>query len=261
MKKIVFISFGMAAALFLWGQVDRPELNSVDFSAVDFRNYEGPHQKIDSIAEIRGIGFSLARRDEGGEGRYFSKYRLLHLVDSQNTGLLDADVLILEAGAGVDHIDNLRRILAAYLEDAYEYSPEEAEVFSRFITYYNAVYRGRKDVISEKYTPLVNQFLTPERIGLSTRYEEWPGKSQILIPLTGRKGDALETDTLTDSEVVESLRERDDRGVDERKEITELKEKEIQEEERAIEEDRRALENREEALKVAREEVVQQKRK
>ena len=259
MKKIIFITLGIVLTLSLWGQVDKPELDSVDFSDVEFRSYEGPHQKIDTITEIRGIGLALARWDDSGEGRYFNKYRILHLVDSEDPGVLDADILILDATAGVDHIDNLRRIISAYLEGAYKYSQEDADLLSRFVTYYNAVYRGRGDILSERYTSLVNRFLNPEKIGLATSYEEWPGKSEIVIPLTSRGGiGALETDALTDPDVVESLREGEDRGIDERKAITDLKEREIQEEEKAIEEDRQALEEREIAVQEEKELIQQQ---
>lgn len=256
MRKIFFLALFTVLAFTLWGQVDRTELESVDYSGVEFRNYEGPHLKIDTIAEIRGIGVILARWDEAGRGRYFNKYQLLHLVDPEEVGRLDADILILDPAAGVDHIDNLRRILSAYLETAYDYPRDNADLLARFITYYNAVYRQRGEYFAENYTTLVNNSLNQEKVGLSTRYEEWPGKTEIVIPLTGREGGpALETDTLTDKDVVESLREREDRGIEERKEITELKEEEIQTEERAIEEEHRALEEREEALEEAKEEI------
>jgi len=253
MKKFFCLIFAFISLYGLAGQVDRQELESFDYGGVEFRNYEGPHQKIDTIDQIRGIGLALTSRAEGGRSRYFDKYEILHLVDPDAAGLLNADVFILSDTAGVDHVDNIRRILSAYLEGAYGYSRTDSELLARFVTYYNAVYRQNLDYFSRKYTPLVLGVLTADKVGLSTRYEEWPGKTQIVIPLTGREGaPALDTDILTERDVIESLRQEDDRSLDERKEMTELKEREIQEEEKAIVEERRALEQRE--TEIAREE-------
>jgi hypothetical protein len=253
MKKFFCLLFALTTLFSLAAQVDRQELESFDYGGVEFRNYEGPHQKIDTIDQIRGIGLVLTSRGDGIRSRYFDKYEILHLVDPEAVGLLNADVFILSETAGVDHIDNIRRILSAYLEEAYGYSRTDSDLLARFVTYYNAVYRQNLTYFTGKYTSMVLEVLTADKVGLSTRYEEWPGRTQIVIPLTGREGaPALDTDALTEKDVIESLRQEDDRSLDERKEMTELKEKEIQTEEKAIEEERQALEQRE--TEVAREE-------
>ncbi len=262
MRKIFCLIIAFTALFGLFGQVDRQELESFDYGGVEFRNYEGPHQKVDTIDQIRGIGFALTNREEGGRSRYFDKYQILHLVDPDAEGLLNADVFILSASAGVDHIDNIRRILSSYLEGAYGYSRTDSELLARFVTYYNAVYRQNFDYFSGKYTPLVLGVLTAGKVGLSTRYEEWPGNTQIVIPLTGREGaPALETDTLTERDVIESLRQEEDRSLDERKEMTELKEREIQAEEKAIEEDRQAVDQREKELAAEERTIAEEERR
>ncbi|MDR1894645.1 MAG: hypothetical protein LBQ61_08200 [Spirochaetales bacterium] len=237
---LVISAFPLAA------QVDRPELESA--GEVQFQNYQGPHSRIDTVEEIIGIGTILSRRDASGEGRYFDKYRVVHVYDSQETRLFSADIFILEPNAGVDHIDNLRRILSGYLTGAYGYSAQDAAVLARFITYYNAIYRGNLNFFEGRYTPGVLSRLDAGRVGLSTQWSEWAGKTQMIIPLSRRPGQEesrLDTDALTSPEVVESLRQEPDRGLDDRKAITEIKEEEIQQEEQALAQERRETEARE----------------
>lgn len=239
----------------LFGQVDREELDSIDYAGVEFQNYEGPHDRIDSLEAIRQVGVGLSGAT-GGEGRYFNKYRILHLVDPDGGDLLNADILYLLPNAEVDHIDNLRWIIAGYLEATYGYTREESLLLARFATFYNAVFRGRLDYFLDGYTPLIRGELSEAKVGLSTLYSEWPGNSEIVIPLTGGSGGVVpSSDALTDEEVVESLRELPGLGLDDRKEISEFKEQEIRREERIIDRERAELEERSQELESAREEL------
>lgn len=263
MKKILIVLFTAVLAFSLSAQVDREELESINYSGVEFRNYVGPHSKIDTLAEIFGIGTTLAARDSQGVGRYFDKYRIIHVFDPQETQRLNADIFILEPNAGVDHIDNVRRIIAGYLMEAYGYSSNDALVLARFVSYYNAVFRGNIAYFREQYIPGVAAHLDPAKVGIATRYEEWPGNTQMVIPLShrpGQAGPALSTDTLTHPEVIESLREQEDRGLDERKDMTDIKESEIQQEEQAIQETRRDIQEREEELAQERQDVAQREK-
>ncbi|WP_321991453.1 P83/100 family protein [Marispirochaeta aestuarii] len=215
------------------------ELKSIDIGTVEFVNYEGPHERIDTLAQILGIGRSLAAGlAEGGEGFLFDgKYRVRRIFDA-GAVLLSADIFILESEARVDHVRNLRRILAAYLSQAFDYSFADAEILAEFATYYNAVYRGDMEYIGQKYQDRVVSNLDPDKAGLATVYSQWPGKTQMLLPLrvlplSGGIG-AVDTDTLTEDEVIAKLQEDEDKGIPERKEMTELKEKEIETDEERI---------------------------
>ncbi|ORC30681.1 hypothetical protein B4O97_18005 [Marispirochaeta aestuarii] len=215
------------------------ELKSIDIGTVEFVNYEGPHERIDTLAQILGIGRSLAAGlAEGGEGFLFDgKYRVRRIFDA-GAVLLSADIFILEPDARVDHVRNLRRILAAYLSQAFDYSFADAEILAEFATYYNAVYRGDMEYIGQKYQDRVVSNLDPDKAGLATVYSQWPGKTQMLLPLrvlplSGGIG-AVDMDTLTEDEVIAKLQEDEDKGIPERKEMTELKEKEIEADEERI---------------------------
>ena len=92
--------------------------------------------------------------------------------------------------------------------------------------------------------------LTRRNAGLSTRYAEWPGATRMLIPLAApaRKGSlaALGADELTSEGVIGQLRSQPDRGLEPRKEMVELKERQVAEEKAGLEERRGELETRRE---------------
>lgn len=212
-------------------EVDRNELQSAGAGSVEFVNYVGPHAVVSTAEEISGIGTSLGTgliaAGSTGDG---AKYRIIHAVDASVKTGLDADILILGANAGVDHIDNIRRILTGYLEEAYGYSQKDAATLAIYVTVYNAVNRGKLDSIQAKYKPVVTGYLSADKFGLSLRFDEWAGKSQIVVPLSDARLSgtisAIDTSSLTSTEVVGSLKEDPNAAVDTRKDMVDLKERE-----------------------------------
>ncbi len=215
-------------------EVDRTELEKSRSARVVFINYEGPHARVESAEDIREIGRALGRAVRAGAARAGSPHRYfaIHSASAAAADRLDADVLGLGVDAGVDHIVNLRRILQGYLEGAYEYSERDAALLAEFITVYNAVYRGDWNYFGSRYKEAARASLTSDKVGLSVRFDEWPGRSLIVIPLgEGKPGSlsAVETSSLTEKKVVEELRKDEGRGVEPRKEMVDLKEREAAE--------------------------------
>ena len=227
------------------------ELKGDRIREVEFINYQGPYIVVKSLDDIIGIGRTMGQaegvRRESGED-----FTIIHAVGAEGEEGLNADILVLGPEGYVDHIINLRRIIAAYLEEAYGYSGEDAMTLATFITYYNAVFRQDTEYISSRYTPTVMNYLEPEKIGIALSYDQWPGNTMLLIPLTARAEEgglgSIESDEISGDEVIEDLRDEEDKGLDERKDLVDLKEKEIAEEEKQIEEERKAIEEEEERL-------------
>ena len=203
--------------------VEEQELTSVRLGSVEFLNYEGPHDKIETREQIEGIGRFLGGEFEG-QSVYAGKYRIIRAVND-STPLLNADIFVVESGATVDHIDNIRRIIAGYLAGSYGYDRKDAALLAEFCSYYNAVYRGDMAYFTGKYQPGVISHLSAANAGISTSYKDWPGKTRMLIPLkaTGK----VNADVISDENVVQKLREEEDKGIPERKDLVEYKEKEI----------------------------------
>ncbi len=142
-KSLVFV---LCFMVHLFGagalDVDVDELKSVDREIV-FINYEGKYTRIDTAEEIKAIGWILASTLEqsGRIGKFLLKYSIIRAVDPGEDEKYDADIISIDQEARVDHIDNVRRIIAGYLEGAYGYSPEDARMLAVFTTIYNAVFR------------------------------------------------------------------------------------------------------------------------
>ena len=245
--------------------VDETELSAAQGTSVEFINYEGPHSKIETREQIMGIGSYLASIIAGGSSRagVEGKYSLIHAVDPAELERSDADIFVLLPDAVVDHIRNIRLMITGYLMGLYSYDDEDAAVLAEFLTIYNAVFRRKMDYITGTYKRVVLDNLTNEAAGISTVYTDWPGQTMMLVPLTERAAEgglgSLDSDALTEEEVIEELRSQDDLGLESRKEITELKEREVEEEQQRIDEERDEL--REEAEEVAdRQEEIETER-
>ncbi len=251
---LLFLSASLIAL-----EVNRLELESAgDESSVIFVNYEGPHEIISSADEIVNIGIGISSPiNEDTETMQVVgdplRYSVIHAVDTESTTGLDADILILGEEALVDHIDNIRRIISGYLQSAYNYSPEVSNTIAVFATVYNAVYRGELDVFIEKYKQVVLDNISADKVGLSLNYEDWPGNTQIVIPLSSLEGGfgTVDTSIISDSEVVESMQEDPDMAIEERKQLVEIKEAE------ALVAEENAREAQREAT-VAKQEVVEE---
>ncbi len=238
-------------------EVDKTELESTRNSNIIFINYEGPHARIETREDIRGIGYALGRAIKAGALRAGStnRYFAIHSVENSNDQTaktkLDADIFGLGIDVGVDHIKNLRLILQGYLEGAYDYSASDAALLAQFITIYNAVYRGNWDYFTNRYATKVTAELTKDKAGLSIRFDEWPGKALIVIPLaTGQAGSlsAIDTSRITEKPVIEQLKKDENLGLDARKDMVDLKEREAQEAKQTAQVQKEAIAQEEERL-------------
>jgi hypothetical protein len=247
----------------VWAQnVAEDEITGVEPGSVEFLNYEGPHQVVQSAEEIRGIGSALGLPDAaaGAESSYFGKYRVIRIIGEGEPGKFHADLFIITEDATVDHIDNVRRVIAGYLEATYEYEAEKAATIAEFLTYYNAVYRGDMEYLREKYKSAVIERLDPEKVGLATVYRDWPGKTQMLIPLRDTaEGPEPSADEAGGEEVVERVREEEeDRGVEQRRDMVEVREEQLAEDEEELEERKEELAEEEAAIEEEEEEIARE---
>lgn len=235
MRRLLVFSFFLIMVVFSGFaiEVDKPEIDSVKNKTIEFINYTGPHDAVDSADTIRGIGSNLAGAVKSGRAGDINRYSVIHCVDPAVKEGLDADIFIIGKNAGVDHINNVRLIIAGYLRAAYGYSDKDAATLAHFVTIYNAVYRKNMDFFNQKYKQVVTKNLTKEKAGLALRYDEWPGQTQIVIPLTDQKYagtiSSVDTTSISDKKVVEKMREDKGKDLEKRKEMVDLKERESEE--------------------------------
>lgn len=244
-------------------EVAEKELETVTQDAVVFENYTGPHTVINTAAEIAQIGSSMAEQisrniQSPSRAGSLERYQIIHAIDSNEKGKLDADILVIGSSSSIDHIRNIRRIISAYLSKTYGYSTSDADTVATFVTVYNAVYRGNLNYFSSKYKKVVMDNLSADKAGIALSYRDWPGKTQIIIPLNDINGglSSVDTSVISDKQVVKSMQEEDDKGVDTRKQMVDIKEREADTaQEKAAEAQKKATEEtaklREEQAKTA----------
>lgn len=238
MKKItlLFASFIIFTVSIFSLEVSKTELQNISNVTIEFINYTGPHKVIDSVSAIKGIGSDLAKNVVGKATEFVKdgntdKYYVIHAVDQNQKDKLDADIILIGKNATVDHITNLRRIISAYLTTAYNYSTEDADTLAVFITVYNAVYRGDIESFKNKYKDIVTSNLSDKNCGLSVNYKDWAGASEIVIPLFDVNNvgiSTVDTSVISDSKVVSSMKEDDDKNVESRKNMVDIKEREAE---------------------------------
>jgi hypothetical protein len=261
----MLLGAGILWVLPLGAQVNRTELEQHQ-AAVSFINYEGPHARIESRDQIRNIGYVLGdavRRGNNSPGAR-SRYFAIHVTEREEEGRLSADVFGLGYDTGVDHIRNLRLILQGYLEGAYLYSAGDAALLAEYVTIYNAVYRGDWDYVDSRYGEAVTSRLSREQAGLSIRFDEWPGQTLLIIPLgSGAAGSlsALDTSVVSDSRVVEELRRDGDRGVEQRQDMVDLKEREAEEAEQRAREQFREADEEQRRIDEERRQIEEERRR
>lgn len=262
-QSVVFLALGIIFSFppVLHAQVNQSELNKGQGGQIEFQSYTGqtPSAQVNTRDQIRNIGYPLGTAIRGGAPRSGAnnRYYVIHAQSNTPEGdKIDADIIGLGPGAGVDHIRNLRLIIQGYLEGAYNYSTADAALLAEYITIYNAVFRGNRNYFNGVYKTVVMQYLTPAaNIGLSTRYTEWPGRTLIVIPLgnsTAGSLSAIDTSSLSDPSVIDEMRRTDeDEGTGRRTAMADLKDREADEAEEAARRRRQAI--AEEEAKIAAE--------
>ncbi|MES0491519.1 MAG: P83/100 family protein, partial [Leptospirales bacterium] len=248
MNKVKLITVFLIPISLMSISVNQKEIKTVE--PVEFEDYEGPQNK-DTPEEVAGIGKNLKLGLKAGPNTekytWNNKYTIVRAVDPKSEKL-NADIFIIEKYAKVDTIKNVRRILAGYLQEAYGYSYQDAFTLAKFITYYNAVYRSNMDYFEKKYSKKVLSYLTAENAGIAINYKEWPGNTRMVIPLT-KNDSELNTTDITDDEVITNLKKgKEDRGVEDRKEIVKIKKEDLEKKKEKLEEKKEETNKKEEKI-------------
>jgi hypothetical protein len=241
--------------------VDREELFENTEESVEFVDFEGEPSKVETEQEIRGIGAALAAAlsTADPEAAYFDRYSVIHAVDSFDPNGLDADIFFINEQAEVATIGALRLILSSYLSAEYELSESDANLLAELVSIYNAIRRGNLTFFEERYKQIVLDNLTAENVGLALVYSEWPGATEMVIPLSEPGGVAgINPFELGDPGVIEELRLNPEMGIEERKALVALMEEAIEREEEAIAEEREQIEEEREQIAAEREAAEQE---
>ncbi|HPJ14641.1 MAG TPA: P83/100 family protein [Spirochaetota bacterium] len=239
MKKIVVLFVSVFCFNLFGLNVDVNELKKG--KKIDFINYTGAGRN-DPTSAVRGIGSSLAdKMNSADEARFMMKYSVKRVVSDKEPEKLSAEIFSIHKDAQVDHVNNIRKILSAYFEKRFGYNKDEAYALAVFSTYYNAVYRGNVDYLKTVYKTEVMKNINTTNAGLAVRYDEWPGKTKILIPLSEGASGTIDPDEISGKDVIKEVR-KDDGNIEPRKTVVDIKEKQIEKEKQEIEKEKKRIE-------------------
>ncbi len=265
-----FRSFIVIALIFITSSVYAIEVNVKEIQSakkVNFVNYSGPVKPNDGINNIYAIGRGLAsgitKVRDNQKINFTMKYSMIHAVSQDEKEKLSADIFIINPEARVDHIKNIRRILAGYLQDKYKYSENEALTLAVFATYYNAVYRGDIEFFASKYKTVVTSQITKDNAGIALNYAEWPGKTRIIIPLTedSMRGtiNKLDPDELASEKVRNELR-KSDAGTQMRKDMVDIQKENVAEEKKQLTDDKKQVAEEKKQVDEEKKKVTEEKK-
>jgi hypothetical protein len=153
-----------------------------------FKNFTGATKQYYPEKQIVSFGERMAREmflfGRGGNENDYAFWRVLPEVGS-NGQLMGADVLTLGPASEINHIRNIKRLLSGYLSASKTYDAKRADALITFILVYNAVKRNDREYFSNRYTSLLLKKIPEGKLGIDTSYENWSGKTSIVIPLLG----------------------------------------------------------------------------
>lgn len=130
----------------------------------------------------RNLGVRLAENAINDRTAPVDDIQIFRVFDA-NREKYGADVIVLGPKTNFGHILAIQRVLAGYLERAFEYKAEQADTVSLFLIYYNAEIRTRPELLEKSYSDDVIARIDPKKAGIDRSYRNWPGKTMLLIPL------------------------------------------------------------------------------
>lgn len=166
---------------------------------IEFINRSLRKASDDMIQENTEIGRKLAETLAKENTATVDGVKIQRILPGAD-GKLGADILSLSETQSFDHVNSIARIIASYVEKSFQYKVGNAETLAQYILYYNATHRKDSKFFTKKYTEGVISATASDKLGIDTVYKNWPGKTQIIIPIEGNilkdSGKDLTTDEL-----------------------------------------------------------------
>jgi hypothetical protein len=165
----------------------KPKLKESEIKGVkkiDFYNRSNSRASFKYRQEQIDLGKTLSRLiTQTPSKKHIYKGVQVQRFVSQKEGVMGGDILSLEENTNYGHIHSIQRFLSAYIQDAFEFSEDNADTIALFALYYNAIHRNEKSYFREKYISDLYNTLEVEKTGISTNYKDWAGGTQIVIPI------------------------------------------------------------------------------
>ncbi|MDX1960356.1 MAG: P83/100 family protein [Leptospiraceae bacterium] len=179
--------------------------------------------------------------------------------------LFSGDVITLEKNFKVGHINSVIRVISSYIESAYDYNKQDALTLSYFVLYYNSLHRGDKKFFSDNYIKEISKTLVTSKVGIGKSYKDWPGNTQIIIPLEKNILKEKKKDITIDELEKSSEQVTDKTDKDKKTDLDKLISNKTKEERIILDEKKSSLKEKEkklledEKVVIAKEELIKEK--
>jgi hypothetical protein len=104
-------------------------------------------------------------------------------VGSNEKNKFGADIIYLDASTSFGHINSIHRVLSGYIQAAFDYNSAKADILAIYVLYYNGMHRGNISFFESKYSKALLKKLSSSNVGIAIKYKDWPGKTEIIIPI------------------------------------------------------------------------------
>jgi len=171
-------------------------------------------------------------------------------IYADKNGQFGGDIISLDSDSGFGHINSIYRILASYIQNSFGYQEDRADIIALYVLYYNAMHRSEKSYFKTKYSEKLVDNLKVNSTGIGKTFKDWPGRTQIVIPLEGNVLKENEIDITLDelgNEVNKIIDEKKN-GQEEKKKFAEVVKEKIIEEKKLLEEKKEELKVKEEKI-------------
>ena len=254
----VLLIFFWSGLIFSQGTPGLSEKEVRNSPQVRFLNRSGrraPNSvKQQQITEGRGIAKEVIEKGASSESR---NIRIQRHFDANQQGL-GADIATVSSRASYSHINAIRRVIAGFLMDSFEYNETDAVLLSRFILYYNANIRLRGTAgLETRYQKIVIDNIDPKIAGIDRSYRNWAGKTQLIIPIVSNVVRPGEKDIDN-----EEIRKNSGKVTpEEKKQLEELEKRRREEDQKKIEEKKKEIAKEKEEIKKEKEKNEEEKKK
>lgn len=152
---------------------------------VSWREYNSEKQIRDMGrrlgSEIKYQSFTAKADNPYASGFPSLKYKVSRIYPGDKAG---ADVIYIAKNAGVNTIENMRRIVSGYIEKAYDIPMDKADEIAVKVCYWNTNHYNDSAYFKGNFQPRVSAvFANRTKImGLARSYKNWSGKTRLVIP-------------------------------------------------------------------------------
>lgn len=103
--------------------------------------------------------------------------------DTDEEGRLGGDIMDMTKEASYGHINGIIRMISGYVNQMFQYNMEDSELLALYIVYYNFKHRGNFNYIGQNFDTDYSKFLQKDKVGIPENFEDWAGRTEILIPI------------------------------------------------------------------------------